>query len=144
MGVASRIRKHYHEIYDRDRKLVMGVDAERLSRLLKRLFLGVLVLNVFDVATTLLGLAFVPGAYEQNPLFASLLGGGHRGVLMALLAKFGIVTLLSIVVYVPLNPGRFELAHRVVKLGILVAMLIAVPFYVWVVFFNNLPPLFYP
>jgi hypothetical protein len=117
----------------------MGIDPIKLKKALAVSFAVIFTLNLLDVSTTLLCLTHVAGTFERNVLFAPLLNSEWSLIFSALLVKFSILPPLALAVIIPLKRGKFELIVKTLKLGVLIGMVAAIPLYIWIIFFNNLP-----
>jgi hypothetical protein len=130
-----RVREHYVMVHQREKRFIMGIDPEKLNKVLKVSFVALLIFNVFDVASTLLCLYFVPEVVEQNRFFAPLLTKGLPELIFALTVKFGLLAAVAIGVVISIK-GRHEMWIRIMKLGFSMAIIAASPFYIWALLTN--------
>jgi hypothetical protein len=130
-----RLREHYLMVYQREKSFIMSLDPEKLNKALKISFAALLIFNIFDVASTLLCLYFIPEAVEQNRFFAPLLTKGLPELIFALIVKFGLLPAVAIGVIIPIK-GKHEMWIRIMKLGFSTAIIVASPFYIWALYTN--------
>jgi hypothetical protein len=126
----QRLKEHRAMVHQREKRFIMSIDSEKLNKVLKISFAALLIFNIFDVASTLLCLHYVPEVVEQNRFFAPLLMNGLPGLIFALTLKFGLLAAVAIGVVIPIK-GKHEMWIRVIKLGFSIAIIAASPFYIW-------------
>jgi len=130
-----RLKEHYVMVHQREKRFIMSIDHEKLNKALKISFVAFLIFNVFDAASTLLCLYFVPEVVEQNRFFAPLLTKGLPELIFALIVKFGLLAAVAIGVIIPIK-GKHEMWIIIMKLGFSIAIIAASPFYIWALYTN--------
>ena len=134
LHICTRIRRVNQKRYDREKKLIMGMNPQSLQLALWTAFTMLFILNLLDIASTIYALKTISFAYETNTIFAALLHGmSGAGLAAAVFMKLIILVVPFTVVYYPLAKNRHELALRVVKLGLLLGMVSSIPLYTLIV-----------
>jgi len=112
----------------------MSINPRSLQLALWTAFITLFVLNLLDIASTIYGLKTIPFAYETNTIFAPLLHSmSGVGLAAAVFMKLIVLVIPFMVVHYPLAKSRYELALRVVKLGLLLGIASSIPVYTLVV-----------
>jgi len=135
LEIFTRLKKHYQRVRQQEKRFIMSIDPKKLNKALKISFAALLIFNIFDAASTLLCLYLVPEAVEQNRFFAPLLTKGLPELIFALIVKFSLLPAVAVGVVIPVK-RKHEMWIRTMKLGFSIAIIAALPFYIWALLTN--------
>ena len=128
----ARMRTRYAYVKERDRRWLLGISVEKLESYARPLLVPFLLLNILDVATTLVAMQS-PAFRELNPLAATLFGLSVGGFAAAVALKCSPALVLGYIAFVRDSGDRHPIAIRVAKLSAVVVLVAGNAFYVYVV-----------
>jgi Domain of unknown function (DUF5658) len=129
---------HLHEVYERDKKWILGLDTKLLNDFLFPLFIAYICLNFLDVYMTTLAMSFGPVFHEENPVAAALFDSSFRGYLLAIVLKYAPVLPIFYVVFSDNRSADHQFGMKLLKFSVLVALAGADLFLFYVVGVHNL------
>ena len=139
----ANYRERIRRLNERDKKWLSALDLRQLDRSLRSLFALFIVLSILDVASTLYAMTvFQDSFYELNSVAAQLFGSGIGGFIFSTIV---LKIIPALVLIYPLllkerhNPHSKPYEIRQVKLGAIVALIVANLFYGYIVLLHNIP-----
>jgi len=134
LNVYTCICKANQARYEREKRLIMSINPRSLQLALWTAFITLFILNLLDIASTVYGLKTISFAYETNAIFATLLHDmGGSGLAAAIFMKLIVLVIPFMAVHYPIAKNRYELALRVLKLGLLLGIVSIIPLYALIV-----------
>lgn len=115
------MRTNYTGVKERDERWLMRIDFGRVRMTLFALFAVYVMLNLFDIITTLTAISNGSLFTELNPIAHGLFGLQFSGFILAMVFKFAPVLPLGYGVFVS-ESGKNQIHVRTVKLGVLVTL----------------------
>jgi hypothetical protein len=124
--------------FERERRFVSSLDMEFIQRALWPLLAAFILLNFWDVMTTLFAAVMSAGFVELNPLGAALFRRGFEGFMAAYLLKF--VPVVPLFYLTALRPGgKDDFQYRLLKYMAFIVLVCADVILGAIVVGNNLP-----